>query len=39
MYSVEDIVFSNSVPKAKKYLPTKPDGAMTSDLTSTQYSL
>lgn len=38
MYSVEDIV-SNSVPKAEKYLPTKPDGAMTSDLTSTQYSL
>lgn len=38
MYSVEDTV-SNSVPKAKKYLPTKPDGAMTSDLTSTQYSL
>lgn len=38
MYSVEDIV-SNSVPRAKKYLPTKPDGAMTSDLTSTQYSL
>lgn len=38
MYSVEDIV-SNSFPKTKIYLPTKPDGAMTSDLTSTQYSL